>query len=599
MTKPKPRKGRARNALILVVVLAAAVWGGLQLTEGEEGAGQLIQGAPVRRGPLRISVVERGNLKAADSVTLKSELEGQSTVLWLIDEGTQVQPGDLLVELDTSNLVDRRVQQEIKVQNEEASFVKAKQNYAIQQSQNESDIAGAEQVLDFAKLDLKKYLEGDMPQELQSKEEDILLADEELTRAVQDLTWSEQLAERGFLEQTQLDADRLAKTRAEIKLNQAKRAKELYESYEIPRNQKELESAVTEAERELERVSLQAKARIADYEADLRTTEATFDLESDELEKLVSQIDKSRIEAPVAGMVVYAVENRGRWGDGDPMQEGTQVRERQDIITIPSNEGYIAEASLHESVLEKVTLDMACLVTVDALQETFPGSVDFKAVLPDQGSWWSNPDLRVYRTEIRIESNEPRLRPGMSCSIEILVDELEDVTYVPVQAVFLDGGDPVCFVVQGKGAPEKRPVVVGQNNEKWVEIQSGLQEGETVLLALPPGTSLEPAGEAEDANPWGGAERKGGEGRPSSGGERSGKRPSGRPEGGSAPSADRADGSGSGEDWKKKAEQWKKGSADAGSAAGNPTGTHGGGAGAPPAGRARAAGKPAAGGAGT
>ncbi|MHC5210489.1 MAG: efflux RND transporter periplasmic adaptor subunit [Planctomycetota bacterium] len=474
------------------LLLVALVWVAVESRGGGEQVG--VAGAPVQRGPLRINVVERGSLSAADSVTLKSELEGQTTVLWLIEEGAEVEPGDIVCELDTSQHVSRRVQQEIKVQNAEASLVKARQNLAIQISQNESDIARAEQELEFAHLDLKKYEEGDMPQELQALEEAILLSGEELSRAAQDLIWSEKLAERGFLEQTQLDADRLSKTRAEVTLNQARRAKELFQDYEIPRRRKELNADVTEMERELERVKLQAEARLADYKADLASAEATSGLERDELAKIVSQIEKGTLRAPVAGMVVFAVESRGRYGSGDPMQEGASVRERQDIITIPSSKGFVAEVSLHETVLEKVDVGMACLVSVDALRETFPGTVSFKALLPDQQSWWANPDLRVYRTEVKLQSQDPRIRPGMSCSIEILVDDLPDVLYVPLQAVFLDAGEPICFVSDA-GDVEKREVEVGQSNTKWVEIRSGLAEGEVVLLSRPPGVTLRPAPE--------------------------------------------------------------------------------------------------------
>jgi HlyD family secretion protein len=505
MTVKKGNGGR--RLAIGAVALIALVWAAMALGGSDDQDLALIEGAPVMRGPLRISVVERGNLKAAESVTLKSEIEGQTTVLWLIEEGTEVQPGDLLCELDTADLVDRRVQQEIRVQNVEATLVKARQSHAIQESQNQSDIARAERELEFARIDLEKYLEGDMPQELKTLDEDILVANQELSQAEQDLEWSEKLAERGFLEQAQLEADRLDKTRYEVKVSKAQRAKELYESYEIPRKRKELEAEVEEKQRELERVKLQATARIADFEANVRTSEATFELEQGDLEKIVTQIDKGTLRAPRAGMVVFAMEDRGRWSSGEPMQEGASVRERQDIITIPSSEGYIAEASLHESVLEKVEVGMPCLVTVDALKENFPARVAFKAVLPDQGSWWANPNLRVYRTTIEVLAQDPRMRPGMSCSIEILVDELDDVLYVPVQAVFLDAGLPVCFV-SSNGRAEKRSVEIGPSNSKWVEIQSGLEEGEKVLLARPAGMTLAPAPEKngeEERESWEGA----------------------------------------------------------------------------------------------
>lgn len=509
-------KKRSSTIWLLVIgasLVGAAVWGRDYVTGGSEISRQ-IEGAKVERGDVRISVIERGNLKAAESVTLKSELEGQSTVLWLIEEGKLVQPGDLLCELDTSGLVDRQVQQEIRVQNAHAAFVKAQQNHAIQQSQNRSDIRRAERELRFSKLDLEKFKDGDLPQELQRLDEDILIADEELSRATQDLKWSEELASRGFLEQTQLETDRLSKTRTEVRHRQAQRAKELYESYEVPRRTEELEAEVDEKMSELERVKLQATARIADYEADLRSSEATYNLEKSDLAKLEKQIDGARLIAPVAGMVVYAVENEGRWGGGEPMQEGRSVRERQDIITIPSAEGYVAEVSLHESVLEKVTTGMPCLVTVDALKEAFAGEVSFKAVLPDQQSRWSNPDLRVYRTVVRVHERDPRVRPGMSCSVEILVDELDDALYVPVQCVFFDAAGAVCFVAGG-GEVEKRPVTVGANNGRQVVIESGLEEGEVVLLSAPAGRLMPAeAGDDEDAGSWDRARSEAGQSAP-------------------------------------------------------------------------------------
>ena len=76
----------------------------------------------MRRGSLRITVVERGNLESANSVSLKSEVEGRPTILWLIEEGTMVQPGDLLCELDTSQIEDELFEQELAVERARAAF---------------------------------------------------------------------------------------------------------------------------------------------------------------------------------------------------------------------------------------------------------------------------------------------------------------------------------------------------------------------------------------------------------------------------------------------------------------------------------------------
>src|SRR4051812_6687508 len=84
-----------------------------------------IEGATVRRGPLLISILGRGDLSAADSVDLRSEVEGRTAILTLKPEGSHVQVGEIVCELDATPLIERRFQQSIAVRNAEAAFVKA------------------------------------------------------------------------------------------------------------------------------------------------------------------------------------------------------------------------------------------------------------------------------------------------------------------------------------------------------------------------------------------------------------------------------------------------------------------------------------------
>jgi HlyD family secretion protein len=261
---------------------------------------------------------------------------------------------------------------------------------------------------------------------------------------------------------------------------------------------------VAETERELERVVLQATALLVDFEAEVNTEKAKLELEETELADLNEQIAHGKLYAPKSGMVVYARESGDRYGRDDPIAEGTEVRERQELITIPSTGGMVAEVSLHESVLKQVAAGLDCTVRVDAIPGVeFHGQVAWVALLPDQNSWWANPNQRLYRTEVHIEDATEEMRPGMSCSVEILVEDIADALYAPVQAVVRHRGDNIAFV-SSRALParyEVRPVVVGSYNDRWVEIESGLEEGETVLLAPPPDfvTEAEARAQAEAA----------------------------------------------------------------------------------------------------
>ncbi len=476
--------------LVGAVVLSAMVpapWNKAARPETE-------QGVPVRRGPLRIAVKTSGNLKAADTVRLASGVEGLTTILALAPEGSQVEKGEVVCELDASALAERRIQQTITVGRTEAALVKASQARAIQESQNKSDLDKATRTIEFAQQDLQMFLEGERELELEKSQQSIDLAREEAQRAQSRLNWSQELSTKGFLTALELEADRISEHRSTVMLQQATRERELLERYKLPRREAELRALLGEARLERERVELQAAARLVDFDSDVRSNQASLGLEKEKLARLEAQIEMAKLRAPSDGYVVYAQ----RDSDEPPIGAGVEVREREEILAIPSSDGMTAEVKLHESVLKQVQVGQACTITVDALPGTvLNGRVDFVAMLPDQNSRWSNPNLRLYRCEAAITSESPGMRPGMSCSVEVLIEELADALYLPVQCVFRDGPRNLCFVASADGV-EQREVRVGRYTELWVQVLEGLNEGETALLHAPAGFVATPSAESSD-----------------------------------------------------------------------------------------------------
>jgi len=106
-------------------------------------------------------------------------------------------------------------------------------------------------------------------------------------------------------------------------------------------------------------------------------------------------------------------------------------------------------------------------------------------ILPDAEDRWMNPDVKVYETKIHVQGSHDWVKPGMSAQVEILVKELPDVTYIPIQAIVPADGEKVCYVVRTFGEPERRPVEIGDFNNEFIEVKSNLAEGEQVLLRAP------------------------------------------------------------------------------------------------------------------
>ena len=119
--------------LILGVILVAILGRGV-IESGEDETNQPV--FQVAQGRLVISVTESGTIQPREQIIIKSEVEGNNTILYLIPEGTLVKEGDLLVELDASRHEDSKVDQEIAVQNAEAAFVRSDENLAVVRSDN-------------------------------------------------------------------------------------------------------------------------------------------------------------------------------------------------------------------------------------------------------------------------------------------------------------------------------------------------------------------------------------------------------------------------------------------------------------------------------
>lgn len=488
-------------AVLVAAVVLAVVW--LKAVRGSEDPTATMATFAARRGPLMISVLESGAIKAKEQEIIRNEVEGRTTIVEIVPEGTRVKKGDLLVQLDASTMDDELIDQEIKVKNAEAASVNAAEALAIAKNQAKSDIELADLTLRFARQDLTKYQEGEYRNLVTSAEAKVQEANEVLTRALETRKWSETLYQEKYLSETELLADRLAVTKSKNSLTVAENDRDLLKKYTYQREIDKLVSDVNQAEMALERTTRKASANVVQAEAELDAKQQEYKRQVTKLEKLKAQIAKATVYSPADGMVVYATSSRGGFGrqDRQPLADGVEVWERQELIYIPKSSSSVAEVDVHEASLDKVRAGLPAIVTVDALPgKKFVGTVERIAPLPNAQSMWMNPDLKVYTTNINLETIDEGLRSGMSCKAEIIVKEYKDVVYIPLQTVLRVGGQPTVFVVKD-GVIEERKVEIGLDNNSMIAVVSGLAQGEVVLMTPPlKAAALEPGERISDSN---------------------------------------------------------------------------------------------------
>jgi len=484
----------------------------------------------VKRGDLTISVTENGDIKAVKSTDIKCDVEGRTTIVSIVPEGTNVTQedvdnGKVLVELDSSKLKEELAQRNIELATAEASYAEAKEACAIQVKQNESNISAAELKTRFALIDLHKYLGepvaarligkadpnagcrkeiaailedpnslgGETKQKLRELTGAITLAESNLQNAIYTLEWTQKLREKEYVAETQLQRDKLDKQRLEIDREKAKIAEDLYLRYEFPKQVEKLLSDYQEAQRELERTEARARSQLAQAKAKLVSADATLSLQKDRLEKVQKQLVACIIKAPAVGQVVYWSSTE-RWMRFK-IEQGAEIPQGYKIITIPDASDMKVEIKVHETWVDKVQPGQPAKITIAAFPDkVFTGKVLKKAPLANPDDFL-NPDLKVYTTDVSIDGTNDALKTGMTGKVEVTVDELHDVLYVPIQSVVSEGEIKVCYIVGSRS--QKREVQTGLFNDNFVEIKSGLSEGEEVLLNPPQWSEPEKKDEAQ------------------------------------------------------------------------------------------------------
>lgn len=440
----------------------------------------------VRRGPLSITVAETGSLSSQEELKIKSQVDGRKTILFLIEEGTRVEKGMILIELDRAALKDALAEAKIRVDNAEAAFIQEREQLAISHNKSMSDVERCKQTVKFSKMDFENYKLGQYPQDLQVANNSIILAEEELKRAEDKLDWSKKLSEEGFLTRSELEGDRLEVKRKRLNLEQARSKLQLLKAFSYKRQVEKLESELYQAEQALVRAEKNALADRIRAEASLRAKESEWQRQSKKMRDIEQQIKNCTIRAPRGGMVIYATSvNKRPWGNQAPLEVGQEVRERQDLIFLPTNSGMKVQLKIDEVDLERIRLGMQARVRIDALGGLqLSGQVRKIAPLPDQSSAWMNPDLKVYATEVYLDETVEGLRTGMNCHVEIVVQEYTDIVYVPIQAVVYVDGVPTVFV-QNEQRIEARGLEPGISNNRVLPVHSGLEAGEWILLNPP------------------------------------------------------------------------------------------------------------------
>ncbi|MCA8941451.1 MAG: efflux RND transporter periplasmic adaptor subunit [Planctomycetes bacterium] len=476
----------------LAIVVAVWLWAagdGAAATDHTEGTESVYT---VSRGELVVTLKENGTLVAKESKKVKPEARGEAKITWLIEEGTLVEEGDVVAKLDKEKLVEAVESLELENTQAKTALETATTELEIQRTDNLTSVEKAEMDLERARKDLERYRDGDAKQERRGLTIKIKDMETNLSRAKKRLEDSTRLVEQNYIKRTELEDHQLEYEKSLVQRDGALLDLELFDKYTFPISLADKEVAVRKAERDLDTAKKRAKSQLGQRENSVASAQERVNKLTKQLTDRREQLDKMDLTAPVPGIVFYGDPSQP-WMRGE-IRIGSSVWSGNTIITIPDLRVMQVKVKVHEADINKVAVGQKVHITMD----TYPGKVleaEVTRVAQIAGTrdrWGDDNEVKVFDVDTTLTDTKGLdLKPGISARVEIFIDRKADVLHVPLQSVGLDGEVQYCYVVDVKGAHERRTIEVGISNDNYVEVLSGLEVGDRVLLynpLLPTGT---------------------------------------------------------------------------------------------------------------
>ena len=251
--------------------------------------------------------------------------------------------------------------------------------------------------------------------------------------------------------------------------------------YESPAYQRKAQMAYERALRQLD-------AKLRAYQLTQKTLRIKVERFETQIEEFTDKDRKyqlafegAQITAPQDGMLIYG-RTYGR-GGSRKLTVGSYVSRQNPVIaTLPDLSVLVSETYVEEIYISKIKIGDSARVFIDALKNQ--QKVGVISNISNVGQEMTGFESKVFKVNIRIASDNKRIKPAMTTNNEIIISKEQNVLVIPRSALFSDGAERFVYLKEFGGV-NIRKVICGNQSEKFVVIKSGLKEGDKILLNKP------------------------------------------------------------------------------------------------------------------
>ena len=394
-----------RNKLIVITLAACAISTSLSAQD------------PDLERRIDDTVRELGVLESAHAVDIHSPIN--STILSLVSEGTEVNEGDLLVDLDSSSVEEEYHGQQVMMASSTARVIEAKSHLEAIQIEAQGRLGVAEMAVKVAELDLQRFVgaEGELALRKRVADAELNVARQRLQTARRMLELAAAGVDAATTTSEQYAANALAVVEAEEQSAVAEAKRRWLEEHVRGHESAVRELALRKAQLQLTQGKREFEQQTARAQAELRAAEANYQAEAMKLERLEQQMASCQIRAPRSGIVVYANPTSSR--QSVAIEEGATVRQRQRVLRVVDTKRLQLRVRVHESRVNRVRVGQPVVIRFDASPtDPLDGTVAQVNMTPEPTTWLSQ-DSKEYAVLVSLETIPAGLRLGMTAVAEI------------------------------------------------------------------------------------------------------------------------------------------------------------------------------------
>lgn len=433
---------RKSGAWLLGLLLVGVVGAGSAAAFIPRGASSELGPAAthtVGRGDLLVTVTEQGTLESSNNIEIKCKVRGDNTIIWVIESGTEVHPGDELVRLDTL-FIEEQISERTKFSHLAKSEV----------ARSQADVARAE-------LAIEEYLQGQFVSELATLNKNLTVAKSKHLTAKNMLSYSKMMAESDYASELDVEEREFMVSQAEL---------------EVKLNETRIDvlKKFTKEER-LARLNGDLKAAKAKLEADKERAYA----DEQRLRRAEEELGYCVVKAESSGIVIYPTGKE--WEETPDIEEGATVHKDQVLLLMPDLSQMQVKVGIHESVVERIQAGLDARVTLP--KKSLDGKVSSVSSVAQPAGWWTG-NVVKYDTIVELPASEG-LKPGMSVEVEVVIARHDNVLMVPAAAVVETSQGHACWVETANGW-ERRALKLGDSSDMFLVVESGLTDGDEVVL---------------------------------------------------------------------------------------------------------------------